>query len=290
LSSSLYETLEINKDASANEIKRAYKKMARKYHPDLNKDKDAEDKFKEINAAYEILSDESKKEQYDMHGDSMFGGQKFQDFARSTGGNDDLNDILRQMFSGGGGFGGSGFGGGGFGGAGFGNQSINLDLETSITVPFVVSIIGGKHAVSINKESFDIKIPAGIKSNEVMRVRGKGKVGHRNEKGDLLLRVIVAELENYQRDGDTLIQTVNVSLNRAIFGGKVEIETLEKVINLKVPQDTKMGQKFRVKNQGATNRKTKIRGDLYLKVNIVLPKAEDLDSELAQLMKEKLPN
>ena len=272
------------------EIKKAYKTLAKKYHPDINKTPQAEEKFKEINAAYEVLSDEEKRAQYDQFGDSMFGGQKFQDFARSTGGNDDLNDILRQMFSGGGGFGGSGFGGGGFGGAGFGSQSINLDLETSITVPFVVSIIGGKHAVSINKESFDIKIPAGIKSNEVMRVRGKGKVGHRNEKGDLLLRVIVAELENYQRDGDTLIQTVNVSLNRAIFGGKVEIETLEKVINLKVTQDTKMGQKFRVKNQGATNRKTKIRGDLYLKVNIVLPKAEDLDSELAQLMKERLHN
>ena len=124
MAKSLYETLEISDSASEAEIKKAYRKLARQYHPDVNKDKGAEDKFKEINSAYEILSDKQKKQQYDMHGDSMFGGQNFHDFSRSHGnaGQGDLDDILRQMFSGGGGFGGGGnpFGGGGnpFGGGG----------------------------------------------------------------------------------------------------------------------------------------------------------------------------
>ncbi|MCD6191665.1 MAG: J domain-containing protein, partial [Sulfurimonas sp.] len=106
MAKSLYKTLEINEGASETEIKKAYRKLARKYHPDINKDPDAEDKFKEINSAYEILSDKEKKQQYDMHGDNMFGGQDFHDFSRShsAGGQGDLDEILRQMFSGGGGF------------------------------------------------------------------------------------------------------------------------------------------------------------------------------------------
>ena len=117
MAKSLYETLEINEKASADEIKKAYRKLARKYHPDVNKDPQAEDKFKEINAAYEVLSNPEKKQQYDQHGDSMFGGQNFHDFARGQGSNVDLDEILRQMFGGGGaGFGRSGFSQGGFGG------------------------------------------------------------------------------------------------------------------------------------------------------------------------------
>ncbi|HEF7977553.1 TPA: DnaJ domain-containing protein, partial [Campylobacter jejuni] len=100
---SLYETLEVSKNASADEIKKAYRRLARKYHPDINKEKGAEEKFKEINAAYEILSDEKKRAQYDQYGDSMFGGQSFHDFSRNTGGVN-LDDILKDLF--GGGFGG----------------------------------------------------------------------------------------------------------------------------------------------------------------------------------------
>ena len=143
MAKSLYETLEVSENASESEIKKAYRKLARKYHPDVNKETSAEDKFKEINSAYEILSDNEKKAQYDMHGDSMFGGQNFHDFSRNAGaGAGNLDDILREMFSqGGGGFGGAGgFGGGGFGGGGFHQQAPNLDIETSVTIPFVVSI------------------------------------------------------------------------------------------------------------------------------------------------------
>jgi curved DNA-binding protein len=299
MSKSLYETLGVSDSATEAEIKKAYRKLARQYHPDVNKDPDAEEKFKEVNAAYEVLSDKEKKAQYDAYGDQMFGGQNFHDFARGQGANVDLDEILRQMFGGGGGFGGGagGFGGGGFGGfggsaggfGGFGgHQSVNLDIESSITVPFTVAILGGKHGVNVQGESFDIKIPAGIKDGEKLRVRGKGhKQG--GQSGDLYLKINVANSPDYERDGDNLIKSFDVPLHAALFGGKIAIDTLEKEISLKVPQNTKNGQRFRVKEMGAVNRKTNQKGDLYLKANIVLPKVDEIDEELVGMMEEKLP-
>jgi len=293
MAKSLYETLEVSENASESEIKKAYRKLARKYHPDVNKEASAEEKFKEINAAYEILSDKEKKSQYDMHGDAMFGGQNFHDFSRAQGGNVDLDEILRQMFGGAGGFGGSsgfsgGFGGGGFGGGGGFHQEPNLDIETNVTIPFVVSILGGSHSVAINGDRFDIKIPAGVNSGEKMRVKGKGHAQN-GRVGDLFLKINVASNPEYEREGDDLVKIFNVPLYAALFGDKIAVETLEKEIKLKVPAGTKNGQRFRVKEMGAMNRKTKHRGALYLKANIVLPKVEDLDEDLVTLMKEKLP-
>jgi len=296
MAKSLYETLEVSENATEAEIKKAYRKLARKYHPDVNKEASAEEKFKEINAAYEILSDKEKKEQYDMHGDAMFGGQNFHDFSQAQGGNVDLDEILRQMFGGGGGFGG-GFGGsagggnpfgGGFGGGGGFQQEPNLDIETSVTIPFIVSILGGSHSIAINGDRFDVKIPAGIKSGEKMRVKGKGHA-QGGRVGDLFLKITVASSPEYELEGDDLVKSFDISLHTALFGDKVAIETLEKEIKLKVPAGTKNGQRFRVKGMGAMNRKTKTRGNLYLKANIVLPKIEDLDPSLVEMMKEKLP-
>lgn len=286
MAKSLYKTLEVSENANESEIKKAYRKLARQYHPDVNKDKGAEDKFKEINAAYEILSDKEKKRQYDAQGDNMFGGQNFHDFSRShRGGSSDLDEILRQMFSGGGGFGGSNpFGGGGF----TQQQQPNLDIETSVTIPFSVSILGGSHSVSVNGERFDIKIPAGVKSGEKMRVKGKGHA-QSGRAGDLFLKITVAPNPEYIREDDDLIKSFDVPLYAALFGDKIAIQTLEKEIKLKVPSNTKNAQRFRVKEMGAMNRKTKIRGDLYLEANIVLPKVEDLDEDLVKVMKEKLP-
>lgn len=294
MSKSLYETLEISPNASESEIKKAYRKLARKYHPDVNKDASAEEKFKEINAAYEVLSDKEKKAQYDQYGDAMFGGQNFHDFSRSQGTNVDLDEILRQMFSGGGGAGGfSGFSGfSGAGASGFGGQQRyqepNLDIETNVTIPFATAILGGSHSISVNGERFDIKIPAGVKDGERMRVKGKGHAQN-GRVGDLFLRIHVAPNPEYEREGDDLVKTIDVPLYAALFGDKISVQTLEKEIKLKIPQNTKNGQRFRVKDMGAMNRKTKQRGDLYLKVNIVLPKVEDLDPELVKIMKEKLP-
>jgi len=286
MSKSLYETLGVSENASAEEIKKAYRKLARKYHPDINKDESAVDKFKEINAAYEVLSDPEKKAQYDQYGDQMFGGQNFHDFAQGQGGGVDLDEILRQMFGGGGGGGFSGgFGGaqGGFGG--FGGP--DLDMQARITIPFMVSVTGGKHHVTANGQSFDIKIPAGIKSGETMRVRGKGKQ-YQGQAGDLLIQVEVASSDEYERKGDNLYKTFDVPLKEALFGGKIAIQTPEKEVSLKVPKNTKNGQKFRLKGKGVPDRKTAMKGDLYLVANVVLPDVDTLNPDLKKMLEEKL--
>jgi curved DNA-binding protein len=282
MSKSLYETLGVSENASADEIKKAYRKLARKYHPDINKDESAVEKFKEINAAYEVLSDAEKKVQYDQFGDSMFGGQNFHDFAQGQGAGVDLDEILRQMF-GGGGFGGAQGGFSGFGG--FGGP--DLDLQARIIVPFMVAINGGKHNVSANGQNFDIKIPAGIKSGETMRVRGKGKQ-YQGQVGDLLIKVEVSASNEYERKGNDLYKTFDVPLKEALFGGKVQVETPEKEVSMKVPKNTKNGQKFRLKGKGVADRKTAMRGDLYLLANVVLPDVDILDPDLKKLLEEKL--
>ena len=288
MSKSLYETLGVSENASADEIKKAYRKLARKYHPDINKDESAVDKFKEINAAYEVLSDTEKKQQYDQFGDQMFGGQNFHDFARGQGQGVDLDEILRQMFGGGGGAGG-GFGGfaggqqGGFGG--FGGP--DLDMQARIVIPFMVSITGGKHNVTANGQSFDIKIPAGIKSGETLRVRGKGKQ-YQGQAGDLLIKVEVSASNEYERKGDNLYKTFDVPLKEALFGGKIAVNTPEKEVSLKVPKNTKNGQKFRLKGKGVADRKTALKGDLYLVANVVLPDVDSLDDEVKKVLQEKL--
>ena len=284
MAKSLYETLEINENAAADEIKKAYRKLARKYHPDVNKDPSAEDKFKEINAAYEVLSNPEKKQQYDQHGDSMFGGQNFHDFARGQGSNVDLDEILRQMFGGGGGFGRSGFSQGGFGGF----SEPDLDTNAQVTIDFDVASLGGKQHITLNNDSFDVKIPEGIEDGQKIRAKGKGKA-YQGQRGDLILKINVSKSHDYIREGDTLSKYFDVPLKIALFGGKIEIKTIHKDITLKVPQNTKQNQKFRVKELGVLNRKAGIKGDLYLKANIVLPKIEDLDEELVQILESKLP-
>ncbi|MFW5990525.1 MAG: DnaJ C-terminal domain-containing protein [Campylobacterales bacterium] len=293
---SLYETLGVTQSASAEEIKKAYRRLARKYHPDINKEEGAEEKFKEINAAYEILSDEQKRAQYDRFGDSMFGGQNFSDFARSQGGADmDLDEILKNIFGGGFSFGG-GFDGGGFGrgfdggfDGGFGgfNQP-NLDINSKITIPLATAVLGGKHSISLNGETFDIKIPAGIKNSETLRVRSKGK-SMQGRRGDLLIKVFIAEDNNYEIVNNTLQKNINIPLKKALFGGKVEISSFVKDFTLKIPKNTKNGQKFRVKELGLMDRKSGKRGDLHLIVNIILPEVDSLDSDLVKIMEEKLP-
>jgi curved DNA-binding protein len=292
VSNSLYETLGVSQSASADEIKKAYRRLARKYHPDINKEAGAEEKFKEINAAYEILSDEKKRKQYDMHGDSMFGGQNFHDFASAQGGAD-LNDILRNIFGGGFGSGFGGFGGfgnsrsGGFGGFGGQQQTQELDVNAKITIPFETAILGGKHKLSYNGETFDIKIPAGINQDEKMRIKGKGRA-FQGQRGDLFLSVDIAPSPVYKREGINLEKSFDIPLKTALFGGKVKIPTFEKEVTMKIAQDTKQGQKFRLKGYGAVNRKTGEKGDMYVSANIILPKIDSLSTKLKDLIKNEL--
>ncbi len=290
MNKSLYETLEVSENASMSEIKKAYRKLAKKYHPDMNKTKEAEEKFKEINAAYEILGDEQKKRQYDMHGDSMFGGQNFHDFASSQGGGVDLNDILREMFGGGGTHGGmgGGFPFGNMGSAGFGGQ--NLDVNATLKISFESSILGSKEQISYGGDSFSIKIPKGIKDGQKIRAKNKGKTGINGMRGDLIIEIAVDSSDIYEREGDDLYMFFDVSLKTALFGGKVDISTLHKDIKLKVPQNTKQAQQFRVKGLGAYNTKTGEYGDMYLKANIKIPDTSTLDEEVLKILKDKLPD
>ncbi|WP_289242331.1 DnaJ C-terminal domain-containing protein [uncultured Campylobacter sp.] len=295
MSNSLYETLGISKDASSDEIKKAYRKLARQYHPDINKEPGAEEKFKEINAAYEILSDETKRRQYDQYGDSMFGGQSFHDFSRANfGGNADINDILNQIF---GNFGGagrskrgfSGFSSTGFGGfdgfdQGFGQ---NLDIQARINISFELAVNGGDYEFSINGEKIKIKIPAGLNSGEKLRARNKGKSAG-SHRGDLIITVNIEEDKEYKRDGDDLYKNLDLTLKTALFGDKINVKTFKKDVSIKIPPNTKNGQKIRLKGYGVKNRKSNIYGDMYLVTNIILPDIERIDPQLRDMLQSKL--
>ena len=290
--SSLYETLGVDKSASADEIKKAYRRLARKYHPDINKEAGAEDKFKEINAAYEILSDEKKRAQYDRHGDAMFGGQNFHDFAQGSADMGDLNDIINSIF---GGFGGAksagsrgGFSFNTFGGEGFngfGGATQDLDTHSSIEIPFETAIQGGEMSVRVGGETVKFKVPAGINAGEKLRIRGKGQKSG-IQSGDLILEIKIAPSAEYTREGDDLFKKIDVPLKTALFGGKVEISTPSKSATIKIAKNTKNGQKYRLKGYGVQNRKSKILGDLYAVVNIVLPDVDSLGEDVKDALQK----
>ena len=290
--SSLYETLGVDKSASADEIKKAYRRLARKYHPDINKEAGAEDKFKEINAAYEILSDEKKRAQYDRHGDAMFGGQNFHDFAQGSADMGDLNDILNSIFGGFGGAKSAGsrggfsfntFGGDGF--SGFGGATQDLDTHSSIEIPFETAIQGGEMSVRVGGETVKFKVPAGINAGEKLRIRGKGQKSG-IQSGDLILEIKIAPSAEYSREGDDLFKKIDIPLKTALFGGKVEISTPSKSATIKIAKNTKNGQKYRLKGYGVQNRKSKILGDLYAVVNVVLPDVDSLGEDVKDALQK----
>ncbi|GAA6828255.1 DnaJ family protein [Helicobacter pylori] len=281
MSKSLYQTLNVSENANQDEIKKSYRRLARQYHPDLNKTKEAEEKFKEINAAYEILSDEEKRRQYDQFGDNMFGGQNFSDFARSRSASEDLDDILSSIF----GKGGFSQRFSGFNFSNFAHE--DLDMTTTLNVSVLDTLLGNKKQVSINNETFSLKIPIGVEEGEKIRVRNKGKMG-RTGRGDLLLQIHIEEDEIYRREKDDIIQIFDLPLKTALFGGKIEIATWHKTLTLTIPPNTKAMQKFRIKDKGIKNRKTSHVGDLYLQARLILPKTETLSSELKALLEKEL--
>ncbi len=293
MAKSLYQTLNINENASADEIKKAYRKLARQYHPDINKSSEAEAKFKEINAAYEILSDPQKKVEYDRYGDSMFNGQNFSDFTRSHQGAD-FNDILNSIFGGRGrGFNSGNFGGfssnsGGFGGFGFGAEDgIDLDIEANITISLKSALLGDKIKISLNNSSFELKIPEGISNGSKLRAKGKGKkLG--NMVGDAIITINIASQEGYKIDEYNIIQEISVPLKAMLFGDKVEVKTLQKDITIKIPPNMQNGQKMRIENMGFKNRKTGEYGDLLLQVNAKIPNSDNFSKELKELLQKEL--
>ncbi|MGN8451263.1 DnaJ C-terminal domain-containing protein [Helicobacter pylori] len=291
MSKSLYQTLNVSENASQDEIKKSYRRLARQYHPDLNKTKEAEEKFKEINAAYEILSDEEKRRQYDQFGDNMFGGQNFSDFARSRRTSEDLDDILSSIFGRGGFSQRFSQNSQGFSGFNFSNFSNfapeNLDMTVALNVSVLDTLLGNKKQVSVNNETFSLKIPIGVEEGEKIRVRNKGKMGQMG-RGDLLLQIHIEEDEIYRREKDDIIQIFDLPLKTALFGGKIEIATWHKTLTLTIPPNTKAMQKFRIKDKGIKNRKTSHVGDLYLQARLILPKTETLSNELKALLEKEL--
>ncbi len=310
-----YETLGVSKDASAAEIKKAYRKLALKYHPDKNPDdKQAEAKFKEISEAYAVLSDPEKRKQYDTYGSTGF-HQRFsqEDIFRGF----DLNDILRQFGFGGGGFRSSGnfftggqqgrggfetffsqggMRGGGCGSGGCGSQQVKgQDLTYEITVSLEDVLKGADKNITLRHHSgqpqhVSVKIPQGIESGKRLRLSGKGNPSPAGgPPGDLYLKIQVENHPLYTREGDDLIIEKRVPFSQACLGTSVEITTLEgKTIKLKVPAGVQQESKLRVRGHGLPEGPDGTRGDIYVKIAVQIPKQlsreqEDIVKSLAAL-------
>ena len=206
-----------------------------------------------------------------------------------------LDEILKNIFGGGFSASASGFGGfssrGGFSGfrqtGGFGGfeDEEDLDSRAKVTIPFDVAVKGGEHSINFNGENIKIKIPNGINNGEKLRIKGKGNGG----RGDLILTVNIAPSDEYERDGDDLYKDVLIPLKTMMFGGKIDVKTPKKDVTIKIAENSKSGQKIRLKGYGVQNRKSGIFGDLYLRARVSLPDVNALDGELAELMKQKLP-
>lgn len=291
-----YKILGVSKGSSADEIKKAYRKLAMKYHPDKNKgDKAAEDKFKDVSEAYAVLSDPEKKKQYDMFGADGF-NRKFsqEDIFREA----DFGTIFREFgFGGRGGgqnifsqiFGGMGQQGSPFGGQGrqsnpFGGfreqprgvKGKNLIYELSITLEEAAA--KSEKVVSFpiegRQEKISVKIPAGISSGKKLRIPGKGQSGmHGGPKGDLFIQVKVLAHPEYKREGDDLVLEREIKFSEAALGTEIEVPTIDKkTLMLKVPSGSQNNAKFRLKGYGMPQMNKDVRGDLYVRVSIEVPK------------------
>ncbi|WP_375322261.1 DnaJ C-terminal domain-containing protein [Aliivibrio logei] len=275
-----YDVLGVPKSSTEKEIKKAYKRLAMKYHPDKNQgDAQAADKFKEIKEAYEILTDADKRGQYDDYGHAAFknggmGGGGFGGQSQGYGGFEDI-------------FGGA-FGGGGRSRSGFGGGFEDMfsqqrqprpkkgqDRQFNLTVEFAEAINGCEQIIElpingVNKK-INVKVPAGIEDGEKIRFVGKGEAGaFGGPAGDLLIQINTRPHTHLKRDGNDLICPVTTDFVTAALGGEVEIQTLESRFKLKVPAGTQSGRKFRMKEKGVKSRKG-MTGDLMVEIIVATP-------------------
>lgn len=290
-----YAVLGVEKGADAEAIKKAYRKLAVKYHPDKNPgDKAAEERFKEITEAYAVLSDPDKRRQYDQFGEAGF-HQRFsqEDIFRNV----DLNDIFREFGFGGDDLFGQLFGGrgGGFRTGGFhGGRSRPVrgqNLLLRLTIPFRQAILGGEHQLDLSRhghgEPLKVRIPPGVENGQKLRVAGKGGLSPAGgPPGDLMLEIEVGSDPVFARDGDDLCVTVEVPFSGACLGTSVEVPTLEGHKRVKVRAGTQNGSRIRLKGFGVPNRHGGA-GDLYAVVMVKVP--ETLTAE-QELLLEKLRN
>jgi curved DNA-binding protein len=311
-----YKILGVSKSASEDEIKKAYRKLARKYHPDVNpNDKSAEEKFKEVSEANEVLSDPEKRKKYDTLGADWKryeqagaggggGGFDWSKYANANagGGYQQYQGDFGDMFGGGGGgfsdFFENLFGGGG----GFGRQSRTSggrqygfkgrDLEAEMEITFDEAFNGTSRIINVGNQQLRIKIKPGVTDGQVLRLSGKGGAGaNGGQPGDLFITVRIQSHPEYVRKGDDLYKDQSVDLYSALLGGSENIKTPTGEIKLKIPAETQNGTVLRVKGKGFPKYgQTDAHGDLYLKILVQLPKSlsakeKELFSELAALRK-----
>ncbi|GAA1488366.1 DnaJ C-terminal domain-containing protein [Brachybacterium sacelli] len=325
LDKDFYAVLGVSKDASAQEIKKAYRTQARKYHPDHHADDPkAEEKFKEIGEAYSVLNDAEQREQYDAiramgSGGARFsagqggpGGAGFEDvFSSMFGGqgggfpggarpgpggaggaaNPDLDDILR-MFGQGGGT--AGFAGGGFPGGSGGAPAKGSDLSARTRISFRDAALGTEIRLNVDGRSVTTRIPAGVHDGQKIRLRGKGRPGPGGAPaGDLLLTLDVDEHPVFSSEGANLHLTLPVSFDEAVLGTKVSVPLLDGgTVTLKVPAGTPSGRTLRVRGKGLVTKKTT--GDLLVTVQVAVPthvegKAKQAVEDLREALADEDP-
>ena len=284
-----YNTLGVSRNASQDEIRAAYKKMARKYHPDANPDDAAAArKFKEIQEAHSVLSDPQQRQQYDQFGKSFkqagAGGQFH--WPGGGAGGADLNDLLGGLF-GGGGF------SGGFGGGPTQHRpqpAKGQNLRAEIEIPFAIAAEGGNHELKIRNgnstETLNITIPPGVDHGSVIRLSGQGHDGvHGGPPGDILVTVNCHPHPYFRRDASHLLLDLPITVSEAALGAQVEVPTLtEGPVVVTVPAGTSSGTKLRLRGKGVPDQKTGQRGDQFVIVKIVVPK--QMDDQSRRLFEE----
>lgn len=302
-----YKILGVDKKAGQDEIKKKYRKLAQKYHPDRNPDnKQAEEKFKEIQEAYEVLKDPEKREKYDrlganwkqyQHAGAGAGGFDFSGWAQSGGGRQ-YRGSFDDMFGGAGGgfsdFFQSFFGGGFSGHQGFGGRSQGghrqmkgRDYEANIRLNLTDAYHGTSTVLNVDGKKIRVNLKPGVRDGQTLRVKGKGGASPAGgPNGDLLLKLKVANNTHFKVDGTDLHLVLDVDLYKALLGGKVPVNTMEKSIYINIPAESQNGKVMRLKGMGMpVFGKPGTRGDLYVKINVSLPK--NLSDEERKLL-EKL--
>lgn len=295
----LYEILGIKKEATEGEIRKAYLKLAKKYHPDVNPgDKVAEQKFKEINLAYEVLKDEKKRSQYDQMramGANPFararagagagpagyssGPEAFDQFG--------LGDLFEEIF------GSSGFGGGGFTG-GFKKSyypSKGQDRESSLQISFMEAAKGGERVVQFSDgKRLTVRIPAGVDDGSKIKLSGQGEPGlSGGATGDLILNLRVAEHPFFKREANNIILKLPVTFSEAVKGSEIEVPTIDGMVHLKIPSGISSGQRLKLSGKGIQSAKTGQRGDQFVEILIKMPKELSDDYKKAAALVDKTP-